>query len=64
MTITSSSKFLYILRGSGLLCGVQPNAHNTRIVFCIYPMNFAMATLGLMEMGKFLWEGWEKNLPS
>ena len=28
-----------------------------------YPMNFAMATLGLREMGKFLWEGREKGLP-
>ena len=27
--------------------------------FCIFPMNFAMATLGLKEMGKFLWEGRE-----
>ena len=27
-------------------------------------MNFAMATLGLKEMGKFLWEGREKGLPS
>ena len=26
-------------------------------------MNFAMATLGLKEMGKFLWEGKEKILP-
>jgi len=32
--------------------------------FCIFPMNFAMATLGLKEMGKFLWEGREKVLPS
>ena len=24
--------------------------------FCIFPMNFAMATLGLKEMGKFLCE--------
>ena len=24
-------------------------------------MNFAMATLGLKKMGKFLWEGWEKE---
>ena len=24
--------------------------------FCIFPMNFAMATLGLKKMGKFLWE--------
>ena len=23
--------------------------------FCIFPMNFAMATLGLKEMGKFVW---------
>ena len=28
--------------------------------FCIFPMNFAMATLGLKEMRKFLWEGREK----
>ena len=27
-------------------------------------MNFAMATLGLMKMGKFPWEGREKSLPS
>jgi hypothetical protein len=27
-------------------------------------MNFAMATLNLKEMGKFLWEGREKSLPS
>ena len=26
-------------------------------------MNFAMGTLGLKEMGKFLWEGSEKGLP-
>ena len=32
--------------------------------FCIFPMNFAMATLGLKEMGKFLWEGRGKSLPS
>ena len=32
--------------------------------FCIFPMNFAMATLGLKEMGKFLWEGREKSFPS
>ena len=25
--------------------------------FCIFPMNFTMATLGLKEMGKILWEG-------
>jgi hypothetical protein len=32
--------------------------------FCIFPMNFAIATLGLKEMGKFLWDGREKSLPS
>ena len=31
--------------------------------FCIFPMNFAMATLGLKEMGKFHCEGREKGLP-
>ena len=31
--------------------------------FCIFQTNFAMATLGLEEMGKFLWEGREKGLP-
>ena len=30
--------------------------------FCIFPMNFAMATLDLNEMGKFLWEGRGKVL--
>ena len=32
--------------------------------FCIFQTNVAMATLGLKEMGKFLWEGREKVLPS
>ena len=32
--------------------------------FCIFPMNFAIATLGLKEMEKFLWDGREKSLPS
>ena len=31
--------------------------------FYIFPMNFAIATLVLKEMGKFLWEGREKGLP-
>ena len=31
--------------------------------FCIFQMNFAKATLGLKEMGIFLWEGREKSLP-
>ena len=29
--------------------------------FCIFPINFVMATLGLKEMGKFLWEGRENR---
>ena len=32
--------------------------------FCIFQKNFAMTTLGLKEMGKFLWEGREKGLLS
>ena len=32
--------------------------------FCIFQTNLVMATLGLKEMGKFLWEGREKGLPS
>ena len=32
--------------------------------FYIFPINFAMATLGLKDMGKFLWEGRENSLPS
>ena len=34
-----------------------------QVFLCIFPMNFAMATLDLKEMGKFLWEGREKGLP-
>ena len=30
-------------------------------IFCIFPTNFAMATLDLKEMGKFLWEGRENE---
>ena len=30
---------------------------------CKFKKNSAMATLGLKEMGKFLWEGREKGLP-
>ena len=29
----------------------------------IFQKNSAMATLGLKEMGKFLWEGREKGMP-
>ena len=32
--------------------------------FCIFQTKFAIATLGLKEMGKFLREGREKSLPS
>ena len=32
--------------------------------FCIFQTNFAMATLSLKEMEKFLWEGREKVLPT
>ena len=32
--------------------------------FLICQMNLAMTTLGLKEMGKFLWEGRENVLPS
>ena len=32
-----------------------------QVFFCIFQKNLAMATLGLEEMGKFLWEGMEKE---
>ena len=35
-----------------------------QIFLCIFQKNSTMATLGLKEMGKFLWEGREKSLPS
>ena len=35
-----------------------------KVFLCIFQKNSAMATLGLKEMGKFLWEGREKVLPS
>ena len=34
-----------------------------QVFLCIFLKNSAMATLGLKEMGKFLWEGREKGLP-
>ena len=34
------------------------------VFLCILQKNSAMATLGLKEMGKFLWEGRGKSLPS
>ena len=33
-----------------------------QVFLCIFQKNSAMATLGLKEMGKFLWEGREKGL--
>ena len=33
-----------------------------QVFLCIFQKNSAMATLGLKEMGKFLWEGMEKSL--
>ena len=44
--------------------GVHPTFHNTRFFFFILQTKFAMVTLGLKEMGKFLWEGREKSLPT
>ena len=35
-----------------------------QVFLCISQTNSAMATLGLKGMGKFLWEGREKSLPS
>ena len=32
-----------------------------QVFSCIFHENLAMATLGLKEMGKFLWEGREKG---
>ena len=34
-----------------------------QVFLCIFQKNSAMATLGLKEMGKFLWEVREKGLP-
>ena len=34
-----------------------------QVLLCIFQKNSAVATLGLKEMGKFLWEGREKGLP-
>ena len=33
-----------------------------QVFLCIIQKNSAMATLGLKEMGKFLWEGREKGV--
>ena len=33
-----------------------------QVFLCIFQNNSAMATLGLEDMGKFLWEGREKGL--
>ena len=34
-----------------------------QLFLCIFQNKSAMATLGLKEMGKFLWEGKAKSLP-
>jgi len=34
-----------------------------QVFLCTFQKNSAMSTLGLKEMGKFLWEGREKGLP-
>ena len=34
-----------------------------QVFLCIFQKNSAMATLGLKEMEKILWEGREKKLP-
>ena len=34
-----------------------------QVFLCIFQKNSAIATLGLKEMGIFLWEGREKGLP-
>ena len=34
-----------------------------QVFLCIFQKNSAMATLGLKEVGKFLWKGREKGLP-
>ena len=34
-----------------------------QVFLCIFQNNSAMATLGLKEMGKLLWEGRAKGLP-
>ena len=34
-----------------------------QVFLCIFQKNSAIATLGLKELGKFLWEGRENGLP-
>jgi len=34
-----------------------------QVFLCIFQKKSSMATLGLKEMGKFIWEGREKGLP-
>ena len=40
----------------------QPTFHNTKFLIAFSKKNSAMATYGLKEMGKFLWEGMEKGV--
>jgi hypothetical protein len=53
-----------INRSSRRKRGMASNPLFIILFFGIFPMNFAMATLGLKEMRKFLWKGREKSLPS
>ena len=46
------------LRERGMASNLKMGYH---FLFCIFQKNLAMATLGLKEMGKFLWEGREKG---
>ena len=48
------------LRERGMACSPKMEYQG---FFFIFQRNSAMATLGLKEMGKFLWEGREKDLP-
>ena len=38
-------------------------ASKSKVFLCIFQKNSAMATLGLKEMGKFLWEGSHSKVP-
>ena len=60
-TIVSPSKYNFLnnrfLRERGMASNPKMEY---QVFLCIFQKNSAMATLGLKEMGKFLWEGREK----
>ena len=61
LEILGSLPVIYINRSSRRKRGMASNPlFIIPDFFCIFPM---MATLGLKEMEKFLWEGREKSLP-